>query len=53
MDGIKFFYEDIEAVTIDKNRQLIVKFNKTDNTTKIKRHLLRQFSGDHLDGNKK
>jgi hypothetical protein len=49
MNGIHIFYEDIEEIKVDKNRNLIITFKKTENTKKIKNHLLKQFPGDHLD----
>ena len=51
MNGVKIYYDDIEEIKVDVNRQLIIKFAKNENTTKIKRHLLKQFQGDHLDKN--
>ncbi len=51
MEGIKIYYEDIEELKVDKNRQMIIKFKRNTNTDKIKRHLLKQFPGDHLDKN--
>lgn len=49
MNGLKFYYEDVAEVISDKDKHLIIKFKKTDNATKLKFHLLKQFSGDHLD----
>ena len=51
MNGLKFYYEDVEEVISDKNKHLIIKFKKTENASKIKFHLLKQSSSDHLDKN--
>lgn len=49
MNGIKFYHEDIKEVKVDKDRNLIIIFKNTENSKKIKRHLVKQFAGDHLD----
>ena len=51
MNGINIQYDDIEEIIVDVDRKLIIKFKKNQNTTKIKRHLLKQFPGDHIDKN--
>lgn len=51
MNGLKFYYEDVEEVVSNKDKHLIIKFKKTENAKKLKFHLLKQFSGDQLDKN--
>ena len=51
MNGLKFYDEDIEEVVSDKDKYLIIKFKKTENSRKLKFALLKQFAGDHLDKN--
>ena len=55
---LKFRHDEIENVISDKNKNLIVRFKNGDEftfqrgsekTKKLKRHLLKQFSGDHID----
>ncbi len=50
-------YENIKEVIVDKGRNLIIKYNngdrvtlyKSDYSDKVRRHLLRNFGGEHLD----
>jgi len=44
-----FDYEDVKEIIVTKDRELIVKFKRTETSEKIKKHLLKQEAGEPLE----